>query len=258
MNILEDKYGVMTLPKGSILYSRGNNQEGYPKKKSMIFTTFHPADWNGNYVQEIITKKDVRLLFMISYKSRGFKLGSILSELSGHEDLSKANDDNLNYYAAFIKQSNFDGWIAPIEEKSAVEIALINDSTIFTASPSKLINSDFSETYQISTIKNPVLLKLNKKYEEWCNNYINASKKEHYPFAHVMHNALICFTDYDETKYTVDNLKLLDWSTPYNNKSNIKPIDKSEYCGISAIDADDFINELNLHKQQIVNLQKKR
>jgi len=64
--ILEDKYGVMMVPKGSILYSSGSKPTGVPADKPMIFMTFHPSDWSSTYIQRITLKRDVFVLFMVN------------------------------------------------------------------------------------------------------------------------------------------------------------------------------------------------
>jgi hypothetical protein len=113
-------------------------------------------------------KKDISLLFMIDCIGRTHIFSS----------LEKVKD---------LKKEKFDGWFSSIENKSAVEVALINNKDIYEIIETKEIKKNWNNghytgnnniiilknwgKFKICTLENPVILNINKIYEEMFRTY---------------------------------------------------------------------------------------
>jgi len=86
-----------------------------------------------------------------------------------------------------FKKEKFDGWFSSIENKSAVEVALINNKDIYEIIETKEIKKNWNSghytennniiilknwgIFKICTLENPVILNINKRYEEMFRAY---------------------------------------------------------------------------------------
>ena len=129
-------YGKVIIPKESILYHTSDELFDFKNKndKPMLFCTFHPSEWDSmnEYVTFIKLKKDVSLLFMIN-ECKKAKIFSSLNLFTNHPNLNLAKKDEkqLFCYVNELIKENLDGWISSIENKTSIEVSLINDSNIF-------------------------------------------------------------------------------------------------------------------------------
>jgi hypothetical protein len=95
----------------------------------MIFMTAHPSEWNSNevHISVIELQHDVKLLFMITLikQLRIFSsLGNILG--SPGNNMRKMKYDNIKQWIPHLEREGLDGWFSSIENKGAVEFAVIN------------------------------------------------------------------------------------------------------------------------------------
>lgn len=166
---LQKSYGVVILPKGFKLYHASVSQLCTIPNKPVIFTTLHPSEWyyEDAYISIIELQRDVTLLFMIQ-TIRQLRLFSSLNTFLGipNSNLAKMNYETIKSWIPFLRYESLDGWISSIENKTAVEIALINDPTILkliSCSPIKynwtnsrynnnsFIPKNWGTTYPLST-----------------------------------------------------------------------------------------------------------
>lgn len=113
-----------------------------------------------------------------------------------------------------LKKETFDGWFSYIENKGFVEIALINDKKLFEVIDTQKLNRNWSngnnlnnkitvknwrKKYEICTIKTPIALNINKKYESMIIKYKEYEKKSNFPleyiFQVILENAIINYFD---------------------------------------------------------------
>ena len=119
--MLKSTYGSMIIGKYTILYHITNKDFSYNADKKLIFTIFHPSEWVGydsEYIVRIRLKRDIEVLFFIS----GFRKHYILS--------NQAEKKSTIFLEKIVKE-NLDGWLASIENRSHIEVAILNDPTIF-------------------------------------------------------------------------------------------------------------------------------
>jgi hypothetical protein len=210
---LRNVYGEMILKKGCVLYHTSDEPFSYRADKPMLFCTFHPSEWEGinEYVTRIVLKKDISLLFMVD----GFKKTHIYSSLGTliqrpENNLAKMNDNNLVCYSQKLKEEAFDGWFTSIEGKSAVEVALLNDSRIFDFIPSEELNrnwrnsnnfnnvitvKNWGEKYPLCTVRNPAVLNIHERFKPLIDSYIDYGSRSKFPNDHtfqvVLSNATV-------------------------------------------------------------------
>lgn len=170
----------MIIKKDSILYHTSNDLFEYKcnNEKQMLFCTFHPSDYMGDnytYVSLVKIKKIISLLFMIDCIGRTHIFSS----------LTKQNDNLLKILVKDLKKEKFDGWFSSIKNKSAVEVALINNKDIYEIIETKEIKKNWNNghytgnniilknwgKFKICTLENPVILNINKIYEEMFRTY---------------------------------------------------------------------------------------
>jgi hypothetical protein len=212
-------YGELKLLKGTVLYHTSQTPFVPTPTKPMLFTTFHPTDWDvdiNEYVTQVTLLRDVSLLFMVGgfQKARILPLLDTLIQKPGH-NLKKQNSHELGCYISKLQKEEFDGWFSTIEGKAAVEVALINDSTMFdtiTLSNSETTDSNidsntnttgnvhlrrrFRKKYPITTI--PIKLTLNSRfkdeieqYKTYCENYC----RNYFVFQFLLNTAIIQYFD---------------------------------------------------------------
>jgi hypothetical protein len=117
-----------------------------------------------------------------------------------YKNLNKQYNVNLKCYLPYLKGENFDGWFSTVENKTAVEVALINNPDLFTVLETQRINriwsSDDYKTnihYPINTQINPIKLRLNSRYKATIDKYM--LENHYFPFQIVLENAVIEYFD---------------------------------------------------------------
>jgi hypothetical protein len=185
--MLKTTYGSMIIGKDTILYHATDEEFCYNPKKKLLYTIFHPSEWIGydsEYIVRIRLKRDIEVLFFIS----GFRKHYVLSnqeEKKSPEFLQKLDKENL------------DGWLASIENRSHVEVAILNDPTIFEAISFEPLRKNWrngnclggipecknwGNLYPISSRTIPIVLHLNQKYKRLIEEYIQYGLESKYPF----------------------------------------------------------------------------
>jgi hypothetical protein len=218
--MLKNLYGKVILQKDSILYHTSEEIFNNKLEKPMLFCTFHPSEYDGinDYVTYIKLKKNITLLFMIENFRKTFIFSS-LNKFSNHPNLNlaKKNDNNLKLYVKELKKENFNGWFTSIENKSSIEVALINDNSLFEIIKTEeftrnwrngnnlnniITTKNWGKKYPICSIEYPLTFKINNKFQQLLEDYINCGLKSKFPYEHVfqviLENAKIY---YHESKF---------------------------------------------------------
>ncbi len=182
---MRNNFGEVIIKKDSILYRTTDNKNFmYNESKPMLFCTFHPSEYTlKEYMSFIKLKRDVSLFFMI----KDIKDNNIISLLPDLVD--KRNDDikiknkktilyknkieNLACFCNELKKENFDGWFTSIEDFQQIEVALINENSLYEIVKTETIN----ENNWKNSINNYINININN-----CNlnNNINNSDNENY------------------------------------------------------------------------------
>jgi len=149
-------------------------------------------DGIDDYVTYIKLKKNITLLFMIE----GFRKTYIFSSLNLFR-----NHPNLNSYVKELKKEKFDGWFTSIENKSSIEVALINDNSLFDRIKTEeftrnwrngnnlnniITTKNWGTKYSICSIEYPIIFKINNKFQQFIEDYINYGLKSKFPYEHVL------------------------------------------------------------------------
>ncbi len=124
-------------------------------------------------------KRDIEVLFFIT----GFRKHYVLS----NQAEKKSKD--------FIEK--LDGWLASIENRSHVEVAILNDPTIFEVLSFEPLRKNWRNgnclggipeckkwgtLYPISSRTIPIIFQLNEKYKRLIEEYIQYGLESKYPF----------------------------------------------------------------------------
>jgi len=218
--IIED-YGIMILKKDSILYHTSEiNLSGiYNKSKQFIFCSFHPYDYEGHnskYVNLIKLKKDVKLFFMISKLKIDKSNKRLISSFSNFfntnkTDLISIDKKKIIEFKKKLISKKLNGWFSSIEDKTGIEVALINSKKIYECNRVNNFNSNwnfiygennnnsylnFGMKYKICTIENPAILILNEKFKKEIEKFKKRISKDFLPTSIieiVLHNAIISY-----------------------------------------------------------------
>ena len=201
--MLKKSYGVMKLKEGSVLYHASDRKFKDNPNKPILFCTFHPSEWSDKYITRIRIKKNISLLFMIDL-IKNDKIWSSLNKMTNNKllNLAKMKDKYLQCYVEELKKDKLSGWFSSIENKTSVEIALINSDKIFEPIESdKLkkkwrhgncaneydikIPKNWGKLYPICTIERPVNLKINLRYKKMIEGYKKYEKYSGYPLEYV-------------------------------------------------------------------------
>ncbi len=165
---LYESYGSMILKKGTVLYHTNAIPFSYRSDKPMLFLSIHPSEWhnsNESYVASVQLKRDVKLLFMIQ-EIRNVRIFSSLNLFAGN-NLAKTQNNALYTFANKLQAEHFDGWFTSIENGSSVEVALINDPSIYSVIECKPLKIDWKNTNYINDCLVP---------KQWGNTYSISSK----------------------------------------------------------------------------------
>lgn len=223
----KNTFGIMTIPKNSILYHVSEEEFILNPEKPMLFLTFHPSDYpHFTYVTQIKLTRDINVLFMVDpYNKMGIKLFPLLNKLiKTGNNLSKQLDTNLRCYVKQLQKDELDGWFSTIEGSHPVEVALINDSTLYeiinieeyknnmieayttynNTEQSVTIPTNWGTAYPISTIENPLSLYINSKYAELIHEIELFTEKNgiFFPIQVILQNANISYFEKEIPKIT--------------------------------------------------------
>lgn len=234
---LRKSYGTIKLQKGTILYHT-NNQPllKISPEFSLLFTTLHPSDWEfGDYIYTIELQKDITLLFMIENIKNDILhsvLHKFLGNSSSNSNMKKTNKNNIKCWIPYLKQENLDGWFTSIENKLAVEFAILSDLSILkiinysvlnsynwkNVNNDKIISKNWGTKYPISSLTKPVTMNLNSRFKTQIKEYKKYIKKQHLGgtvFSIMLTNAKI--------KYFEAPTEEILWCSPENlfKKENI-------------------------------------
>jgi hypothetical protein len=94
--------------------------------------TLHPSEWYSEdyYITVVELQRDVSLLFMVNaiHKMRVFS--SLNSYLQNETNLAKMVSNRIQCWLPFLRNEQLDGWFSSIENKTAIEFAIMNDPAI--------------------------------------------------------------------------------------------------------------------------------
>ena len=188
--MLKSAYGSLIIKKDTILYHLTDEEYSYKPEKKLLYTIFHPSEWVGydsEYIVRIQLKRDIEVLFFIT----GFRK---------HYILSNQEEKRSPEFLEKLQKENLDGWLASIENRSHVEVAIMNEQNIFEVISFEPLRKNWRNgnclggipecknwgtVYPISSRSLPVVLYLNEKYRRIIAEYIQYGLDSKYPFEYV-------------------------------------------------------------------------
>jgi len=225
--MLQNNYGEIIIKEGSIIYHTSDDDEPFQYRydKAFLFCIIHPSElyYRDEYVTLNKLKKDVSLLFMIE-DCKKLKILSSLNILTNHTYLTSAKlkKEQFVSYVEELKKENFDGWFTSIDNRAAVEIALINDKNIFDVIKTEKLNpywrrgyynndtiviKDWRTKYPVCCIEKPVILNIHNRFEIMIQKYLEVEVEsgfiKEYTFQVLLDNAII--------KYHEGSLEKIEW-----------------------------------------------
>ncbi len=225
--MLKNVYGEVIIPKDSILYHTTDIEYDSNKKTPFLFCTFHPSEWwNLNEILlRVQLKRDVRLLFMIK-DFRKAHINSSLNELSNNGDyLSKLKNTMKSCFRDYLLKEGYDGWFSSIENRTAIEVALLNKLNSYEIISKESLLNNFSNLlnrnyrnnlltnkklgilYNISSIDYPLIFNINELYKEKIRKYLDYCSMfgfvNDFVFQVILGNAVINYHKY--------NYEKIDW-----------------------------------------------
>ncbi len=192
---LRTSYGIVILPKGTKLYHVSINKRCTLPQKPVIFMTLHPSEWysEDSHISVVELQRDVTLLFMVKDIYRMRVYSSLNNYLENETNLAKMNYKRIKCWVPFLKNENLDGWFSSIENKTAIEFAIINDPAVLKIIDCLPITFNWSNTnynggilvpknwgskYPISSRTFPVKFILNSRFKPQIENYQEQIAKE--------------------------------------------------------------------------------
>ena len=219
---LLSSYGSVTLPKGMKLYHTCANKLCILPAKPVIFLTLHPSEWymEDVHIAVIELQRDVNLLFMIKDIIQMRIISSLNDFLDKpNSNLAKMNYENVKKWIPYIQNEGLDGWMSSIENKTAIEFAVINDPSILKIVDclpihynwsNSTINYNDAENTSTFTAKNwgtmypvysrmyPIQLNIHERFREKLNAYKKKVQDEDplgTAFSVLLENASITYFD---------------------------------------------------------------
>lgn len=192
--MLKSTYGSLIIKKDTILYHATDEEYSYKPEKKLLYTIFHPSEWIGydkEYIVRILLKRDIEVLFFIS----GFKK---------HYVLSNQEEKKSPVFLEKLAEEKLDGWLASIENRSHVEVAIMNNPTIFEVISFEPLRKNWRNgnclggipecknwgtLYPISPRSLPIVFQLNEKYKPFIEEYIQYGLE--YALQVILENAYI-------------------------------------------------------------------
>jgi hypothetical protein len=210
---LETSYGKIILQKGTRLYHASMNSLCSLPEKPMVFMTYHPSEWymNDSHVSVIELQRDVSLLFMVSLIKQMRVYSSLNNYLINESNLAKMDYSKVKCWLPFLQKEGLDGWFSSIENKTAVEFAVINDPSILKLVECQPIQFDWKNSsyrndqlerknwgnlYTLSTF--PVKMILNRRFQQQIEDYqkqIQDEDPDGTAFSLLLKNAEISYID---------------------------------------------------------------
>ena len=187
--MLKSTYGSLIIKKDTILYHATDEEFLYKPEKKLLYTIFHPSEWVGydsKYIVRILLKRDIEVLFFIT----GFRK---------HYVLSNQEEKRSPEFLEKLQKENLDGWLASIENRSHVEVAIINNPTIFEVISFEPLRKNWRNgnclggipecknwgtLYPISSRTIPIVYF--KKYRRLIEEYIQYGLESKYPFEYAL------------------------------------------------------------------------
>jgi hypothetical protein len=214
---LKTSYGVVILPKGTRLYHLSTNKLCSLPQKPVLFMTLHPSEWyiEDSHISVVELQREVSLLFMVKYINR-LRIYSSLNNYLGNQNtnLAKMNYENIKCWLPFLKKENLDGWFSSIENKTAIEFAILNDPSVLKIieclpikfnwnntsynSNMELVPKKWGSKYPISSLTDPIKMIINSRFKEQIENYqiqIKEQDPDGTAFAVLLKNAEITYID---------------------------------------------------------------
>ena len=213
---LRTSYGTVILPKGTRLYHASTGKLCNLPIKPVLFMTLHPSEWymEGAYISVIELQREIPLLFMI----RNIRFMRIFSSLNNYlgnnKNLQKMNYEKIKDWLPFLQKEELYGWLSSIENKTAIEFAILNTTSILKiveclpieynwintniTSNMEIIPKKWGAKYKISTYKKPITLILNSRFKQQIENYIKQISEEDpdgTAFSLLLKNANITYID---------------------------------------------------------------
>ncbi len=188
--MLKEKYGIMKLKKGTILYHLTDDKFRYKHEfeKPFLNCVFHPSDFYcyEKYIIFVELKKDIEILFMVK-DIKNLQISSALKDIFNTSYcLCK-----LNLYihiANNLKIEKLDGIFSPLNNNVTVQLSLLNDLNLFKINkfekiqPNKkgLINHlIYPKIWKyIYPICDGIELQINDRYKNMIKDYIERNNND--------------------------------------------------------------------------------
>ena len=213
INSMCKKYGELIIPKGCTLYYTNRYKFTIPSKSEspMIHCYIHPSERENIYIGKLELKRDISLFFAIDFYKRNNKSipQNIMKDIIQPEFFIKNEEqvrDYQNYLSNKCRENNFDGWIElqRVIKNGDMEICLINDNDLYDITIEEYvkdwkltkINIDenknirykyFGELYPIFIKNINSELRLNKRYKDFIELFINNTINHKYGFYKSLH-----------------------------------------------------------------------
>lgn len=187
---LQTSYGIVKLPKGTRLYHLSTNKLCTLPQKPILFMTLHPSEWylEDSYISVIELQRDITLLFMINQIYRMKIYSSLTNYLkTQNTNLAKTDYNRIKCWIPYLQKENLEGWFSSIENKTAIEFAVLNDPLILKiveclpiqfnwantrySKDMNLIPKKWGTTYPISSLTNPIHMILNRRFQPQIEAY---------------------------------------------------------------------------------------
>jgi len=228
-------YGIMILKKDSILYHTSDNSllDINNKNIDFLFCSFHPYDYEGinsKYVNIIKLKKDIKLFFMVSelkINKSNKRIHSAFSNFFNKDkkNLSIINNNKITEFANKLNHTKLDGWFSSIEDKSGIEVALLNNKNLYECIGANNFNSNWNfiyennnnksyinigKKYKICTNEEPAILIINEKFKNNIEKYKKRISSENFIpttiVEIVLYNAIILYFDKNNQTQNINNI----------------------------------------------------
>lgn len=216
------------IKKDSILYHMSDEPfklDCSTEEKPMLFCVLHPLEWyyGEEYIISVIIKRDIKLLFMID-NIKGSTLESSLPKMTDakiHLFKRTHTVEELKYYKKKLIDGGYDGWFnSNAINKCYTDIGLINDREIYEEirigikkdwkRPDCKREIKWGTLYPICSIERPIKFRINEKYKDMIENYVEKAKnienpryKYHLPLQIVLKNS--------EMEYHNGEIKEIIW-----------------------------------------------
>jgi hypothetical protein len=198
-----------------------------------LFCSFHPYDYEGinsKYINIIRLKRDIKIFFMVSElkinKSNKKKYSAFSNFFNqDKKNLSVINKNKITDFANKLNHTKLDGWFSSIEDKSGIEVALLNNKNLYECIGANNFNSNWNfiyennnnksyinigKKYKICTIEKPAILIINEKFRNNIEKYKKSISSENFIpttiVEIVLNNAIILYFDKNNQTLNINNI----------------------------------------------------